>query len=170
MSRHGDRQRVARYVVARRRALDITQEQLAERARVDPKTVGSLESATRWPQKASREKIEQALDWDEGDLARIAEGGFPVSGPLPDDDPEGVIAAAGTSDFDTKARAVIASLPEPQRSVVEEIYLSLLDAKRQNERLFSTLLAIPQRSEDGTDDTDDDGGATTGPHAVQRGS
>ncbi|MBX6769581.1 MAG: helix-turn-helix domain-containing protein, partial [Actinomadura rubrobrunea] len=42
-----DRARVAKYVAARRGALGLTQERLAERAQVTVKTVYNLESAGR---------------------------------------------------------------------------------------------------------------------------
>ncbi|GAA4105903.1 MULTISPECIES: helix-turn-helix domain-containing protein [Actinomadura] len=75
-----DRGRVAKYVVARRGALGLTQERLAERAGVTVKTVYNLESAERWPQARTRAAIEEALEWRPGDLVRIAEGGEPAPG------------------------------------------------------------------------------------------
>ncbi|GLZ13270.1 hypothetical protein Acsp04_35050 [Actinomadura sp. NBRC 104425] len=73
-----DRGRVAKYVAARRGALGLTQERLAERAGVTVKTVYNLESAERWPQARTRAAIEEALEWRPGDLVRIAEGGEPT--------------------------------------------------------------------------------------------
>jgi transcriptional regulator with XRE-family HTH domain len=73
-----DRERVAKYVVARRGSLGMTQEQLAERAGVTVKTVYNLESAGRWPQARTRGAIEKALGWRSGDLTRVGEGGEPV--------------------------------------------------------------------------------------------
>lgn len=73
-----DRERVAKYVVARRGALGLTQEQLAERAGVTVKTVYNLESGGRWPQARTRGAIEEALRWRAGDLVRIAEGQEPT--------------------------------------------------------------------------------------------
>jgi transcriptional regulator with XRE-family HTH domain len=74
----GDRARAGRYVEARRGELNLTQQQLAERARVDTKTIYNLESGTRWPQPKTRDRIERALGLYSGDLQRIAEGGEPV--------------------------------------------------------------------------------------------
>jgi transcriptional regulator with XRE-family HTH domain len=88
-----DRERVARYAVARRGALGLTQEQLAERAGVTVKTVYNLESGGRWPQARTRGAIEGALRWRAGDLVRIGEGGEPV--PVP---------AVAEPDMDTVVR------------------------------------------------------------------
>lgn len=73
-----DRARVARYVVARRGELNMSQQRLAERAGVDAKTIYNLESGDRWPQPKTRDRIEAALGWYSGDLQRIAEGGEPI--------------------------------------------------------------------------------------------
>ncbi|WP_158587939.1 helix-turn-helix transcriptional regulator [Actinomadura logoneensis] len=72
-----DRERVAKYVVARRGALGLTQEQLAERAGVTVKTVYNLEAGGRWPQARTRGAIEAALLWRPGDLARVGDGAEP---------------------------------------------------------------------------------------------
>lgn len=77
MSRGLDRERVARYVIDRRGGLGLTQEELAERAGLDRKTIYHLESAERWPQVKTRGALEEALGWASGDLMRIAEGGEP---------------------------------------------------------------------------------------------
>ena len=74
-----DRERVAKYVVARRGSMGLTQEQLAERAGVTVKTIYNLEAGERWPQARTRSAIEVALDWRPGDLVRIGEGLEPVS-------------------------------------------------------------------------------------------
>jgi transcriptional regulator with XRE-family HTH domain len=73
-----DRHRVAKYVAARRGALGLTQEQLAERAGVTVKTIYNLESGERWPQARTRSAIELALAWRPGELVRIAEGAEPA--------------------------------------------------------------------------------------------
>ncbi|MBO2453992.1 helix-turn-helix transcriptional regulator [Actinomadura barringtoniae] len=73
-----DRERVAKYVVARRGSMGLTQEQLAERAGVTVKTIYNLEAGERWPQARTRSAIEAALDWRPGDLVRIGEGLEPV--------------------------------------------------------------------------------------------
>ncbi|MDL4774951.1 MULTISPECIES: helix-turn-helix domain-containing protein [Thermomonosporaceae] len=73
-----DRERIAKYVVARRGSLGLTQEQLAERAGVTVKTIYNLEAGERWPQARTRSAIEDALQWRPGDLVRIGEGGEPA--------------------------------------------------------------------------------------------
>lgn len=74
-----DRERVAKYVVARRGSLGLTQEQLAERAGVTVKTIYNIEAGERWPQARTRSVIEHALEWGSGDLVRIAEGAEPTA-------------------------------------------------------------------------------------------
>ncbi|GAA2586149.1 helix-turn-helix transcriptional regulator [Actinomadura fulvescens] len=69
-----DRERIAKYVVARRGSLGLTQEQLAERAGVTVKTIYNLEAGERWPQARTRSAIETALEWRSGDLVRVGEG------------------------------------------------------------------------------------------------
>lgn len=76
-----DRERAAKYVVARRGSLGLTQEQLAESAGVTVKTIYNLEAGERWPQARTRSAIEMALEWQSGDLVRIAEGHEPT--PMP---------------------------------------------------------------------------------------
>ncbi|GAA2085190.1 hypothetical protein GCM10009780_25020 [Actinomadura alba] len=73
-----DRTRVARYVIARRGEVGLTQQGLADRAGVDIKTIYNLESGERWPQAKTRGALEAVLSWYPGDLQRIAEGGEPV--------------------------------------------------------------------------------------------
>ncbi|WP_131739386.1 helix-turn-helix domain-containing protein [Actinomadura roseirufa] len=78
-----DRERIAKYVAARRGSLGLTQERLAERAGVTVKTIYNLESGERWPQARTRSAIEDALQWRPGDLARIGEGREPLGVPSP---------------------------------------------------------------------------------------
>ena len=66
------RQHAARAVAARRGDLDMTQQELADKANVDVKTVGSLEGRGRWPIARSRARIERALGWPPGEMERIA--------------------------------------------------------------------------------------------------
>ena len=51
----------------------MTQQELADRAGVDVKTVGSLEARGRWPIARTRAVIERALHWPSGEMERIAE-------------------------------------------------------------------------------------------------
>ena len=66
-------QQAARAVEARRGELRLTQQQLADAAGVDVKTIGSLESRGRWPIARTRAAIERALKWPPGEMARIAD-------------------------------------------------------------------------------------------------
>jgi transcriptional regulator with XRE-family HTH domain len=73
-----DQERVAEFLRDRRGELELTQQQLAERAGVDTGTVSNLERAERWPQPRSRANIERALGWQSGPLQAIAKGRTPV--------------------------------------------------------------------------------------------
>lgn len=67
-----DRQRAARAVEARLGALGMTQLELADAADVDVKTVNSLIRRGTWPIARTRGRIEAALGWPPGEMARIA--------------------------------------------------------------------------------------------------
>jgi transcriptional regulator with XRE-family HTH domain len=157
MSRQDDRsrRRVAQYVRARRDALGLSQEALADRAGINPKTVIELEQGKRWPVAKTRTKLEPELGWNEGDLARIAEGGYPITGPLPEDDPDGLFAAAtaaevSESEFGGLVRQVISKLPADSQPIIEELYEMFQDAERQNRRLRGRIVQLmPPSDEDG---------------------
>ena len=68
-----DTRRAARAVAARRGQLDMTQQQLADAAGIDIKTIGNLERRGRWPIARTRARIERALGWPPGEMQRIAE-------------------------------------------------------------------------------------------------
>lgn len=78
-----DRQRAARAVTARRGQLGLTQQELADAAGVDIKTIGNLESRGRWPIARTRARIENALGWQAGEMQRISETA-PEPAPEPD--------------------------------------------------------------------------------------
>ena len=69
---------VGRLVAERRTERELDQIGLARAARVDPKTVRSLENGTRWPRDSTRTRIENALAWDPGSITRIRSGGEPT--------------------------------------------------------------------------------------------
>ena len=66
------RQRAARAVAARRGELGMTQQELADAAGVDLKTIGNLERRGRWPIARTRARIERALNWESGEMERLA--------------------------------------------------------------------------------------------------
>jgi len=66
------RQRAASAVAARRGELRMTQGELGAAAGVDVKTIGNLESRGTWPIARTRAKLEEALGWPVGEMARIA--------------------------------------------------------------------------------------------------
>jgi transcriptional regulator with XRE-family HTH domain len=55
----------------------LTQEALADKAGVDPTTVNAFLKGRNWPQARTRAKLEVALGWPVGMLARIALGEEP---------------------------------------------------------------------------------------------
>lgn len=60
-----------------RRAVEATQLGVygfAEKAGIDPGTLGDFLDGTRWPQSKNRNKIERALGWDDGLIADLADG------------------------------------------------------------------------------------------------
>lgn len=71
-ARMDGRQQAARAVIARRGELGMTQQELADAAEIDIKTIGNLESRGRWPIAKNRARIEKALGWPQGELARLA--------------------------------------------------------------------------------------------------
>lgn len=84
-----DKQRAARAVEARLGALGMTQLELAEAADVDVKTVNGLIRRGVWPYARTRARIEAALGWPPGEMARIAaEEGAPRRAT-----PDGLLAA-----------------------------------------------------------------------------
>jgi transcriptional regulator with XRE-family HTH domain len=75
-------QRVGRAVAARRGELGMTQQDLADAAGIDLKTVYNIESGTRWPIAKTRVAVAEALRWPPDALSVLAEGSVPPgSGP-----------------------------------------------------------------------------------------
>jgi len=50
----------------------MTQQELADAADVDTKTIGNLERRGKWPIARTRARIEKALGWPPGEMERIA--------------------------------------------------------------------------------------------------
>lgn len=78
-----DRQRAARAVTARYGELGLTQQELADMAAVDIKTIGNLVKRGRWPIARTRTRIEKALGWPPGEMERIASEEEQQAGPYP---------------------------------------------------------------------------------------
>jgi transcriptional regulator with XRE-family HTH domain len=70
-------------VAARRGELGMTQQQLADTAGVDLKTVYNLESGSRWPIAKNRAAIAAALGWVASALTELAASSLPVSPTTP---------------------------------------------------------------------------------------
>lgn len=78
----------------------MTQQELADRAGIDVKTIGSLETRDRWPIARTRARIEEALGWPDGEMTRLAEEG---EGPLV---PPKVVAALEDAYRDDPGKAI----------------------------------------------------------------
>jgi transcriptional regulator with XRE-family HTH domain len=98
-----DRSRAARAAAARRGALGMTQQELADAARVDVKTIGNLEKRGTWPIARTRARIEDALGWPADELERVA-GEPPDDELVPRDAYEREIAATPDITEQTKAQ------------------------------------------------------------------
>lgn len=68
------RRNAAQAFAARRGDLGLTQEEVAAKAGVALRTVQSLESTTKptWPNPTTRARLERALGWPAGEIARLA--------------------------------------------------------------------------------------------------
>lgn len=67
-----EKRRAGRAVASRIAWLRTTVPAVARQAGVDPKTIRSLISGDTWPTARTRERINSALDWPRGELARRA--------------------------------------------------------------------------------------------------
>lgn len=65
----------------------LTQRDLAARAGVDLKTVSNFLTGKTWPRALQRGRIEAALEWPNGTLQQIANGGPPPGETVPGVDP-----------------------------------------------------------------------------------
>jgi transcriptional regulator with XRE-family HTH domain len=61
-------------VAARRNELDLSQRHLAEIGIVSAGTLIGLEKGRRWPRRATRTRLEEALGWPSGHIARLRNG------------------------------------------------------------------------------------------------
>lgn len=107
------RQRAARAVAVRRGELGMTQQELASKAGVDVKTVGSLETRGRWPIARSRVSIERALGWSSGELTRIAERGLDPA--IPPEVRQKIMAAPRDDEWKRDAIAALEQLERGRR-------------------------------------------------------
>lgn len=65
------RELAARAFIMRRKDLGLTQEQVAQRAGVVVRTISNFENG-RWPNARTRALIEEAVDWEPGEIERTA--------------------------------------------------------------------------------------------------
>lgn len=105
------RRRAAQAVAERRGKLDMTQQDLADRAGVDAKTIGNLETRGRWPIARTRARIEEALGWPDGEMTRLAGDG---EGPLVPPEVVAVLEHA-YRDEPGKAREAVSALEAIER-------------------------------------------------------
>lgn len=108
-----DAKRAGLYALARRGELGMTQEQVARAAKVDPKTINSLEHGERWPWARNVARIEAALNWPPLTLEKIAAGEEPPGGAQ--------VAGAGERERDDpRVVALLAALTKFERDVMTD--------------------------------------------------
>ena len=74
------RRDAARAFTTRRGELDLTQEDVAARAGVSVRTVQGFEAGT-WPNPATKARLEKAVGWPPGEIARLAAPPVPFMDP-----------------------------------------------------------------------------------------
>lgn len=109
---------VGRLVAERRTRQELDQIGLARAARVDPKTVRSLENGTRWPRDSTRIRIENALGWDAGSIARLRSGGEPVEGGAH----RTPVSPASTSRRYTEPRSAVDGLTSAATAMIDVLH------------------------------------------------
>ena len=105
--------RAGRYVEAAMGTKGWNRRDLAREASVDQGTVADFLDGTRWPQTATRAKLERALGMESGDIAAAAEGMTTVR-PAAQDDAYVSRGRSRTQPDDDEA-ALAAKLAERQR-------------------------------------------------------
>jgi DNA-binding XRE family transcriptional regulator len=154
-------QRVGRAVAARRGELGLTQQELADDAGVDIKTVYNLESGARWPIAKNRAALAVALRWEPDGLAVIAAGEVPAT-PPPDGEPAPgphlavVPSPSGTAGrIGEQDRPAFLPLPEDERPAAVSCYwetearavaAALAEADRRGISLDAALAEVPDGS------------------------
>ena len=96
------RKNTARAFTTRRGELHLTQEDVAARAGVSVRTVQGFEAGT-WPNPATKARLEKAVGWPPGEIARLAAPPVPFIDPqlldrvseLSDDELEALLVRVG---------------------------------------------------------------------------
>jgi transcriptional regulator with XRE-family HTH domain len=164
MTSHEDRSRVGGYIERRRGALNLTREELADKAGVNAKTIYRLEREGRWPIARTRDKIERSLGWASGDMQRIAEGEEPTVidnvRSIEDKAVEALFAAAGTPAFGAVAEDYITRMfpDEEERKIVKEIYQEFQETQERNQRMLGKTIAALVRGHRKDRDRNNGGG------------
>ncbi|GAA3957578.1 hypothetical protein GCM10023085_45090 [Actinomadura viridis] len=140
-----DLKRVARFVIAQRGNLGLSQSELAERAGVDSKTIWNLESAQRWPISRNRVKIEKALGVEPDSLAMVSRGIFPASDGGVSDDL--LREAAGSPEFEGLLGQRAAELSDEQRIVLDMLLEELRAAEDARRRLIAKIIRYSKGSQ-----------------------
>ena len=91
------RQIAAAAFAARRGELGLSQEDVARRGEIVVKTVHNFEAQGRWPNTRTRARLERAVGWEPGEIARIA------TVPKPDLDPKLLSLASQLTDEEAEA-------------------------------------------------------------------
>jgi len=109
--------RVGEAVAARRRELDLAQRTLARDKVINAGTLIDFEKGRRWPRERTRARLEHALGWPAGAIARLRSGVAPSSG----DDVERteVLGSSTTVSAEYMAQAVELALDTIKQTVGE---------------------------------------------------
>lgn len=140
--------RAGRAVAARRNELELTQRSLARDKIINAGTLIAFEKGRSWPRRATLSKLEKALNWPAGTIARIRSGAAATPGT-----PTAVPSDRETEAFSDTVRAplmaeavelamhsitsAVAALPEPSDPDFTPRASSLLADLRKLERVAS---------------------------------
>jgi transcriptional regulator with XRE-family HTH domain len=94
--------RAGQAVAARRNELEITQRSLAKDKVINAGTLIAFEKGRSWPRRGTLAKLERALQWSPGTIARIRSGSAVAAVTAPATAPTAVPAATGVVDEETE--------------------------------------------------------------------
>lgn len=105
---------------------------LAREAKIDPGTIGDFLNGTRWPQLATRQKIDRALGWWPGSIDFYARGQVPPSSA--DDENVGGADQDGGVLLNLPAEALEGLDAMQRREVIAAAELAALERAREVRR------------------------------------
>jgi transcriptional regulator with XRE-family HTH domain len=127
--------RLGQFIRDRRAQLQLTQDQFAARAGINPVTVSTLENGRQGPPRgATAVRLEDALNWGHGAIAHVLAGGDP--GPYVNDPPS---AAEISVDM---ARGILTAVKDVRPELAEkpELAKSLIGMLEQTEAKLTQLV------------------------------